>query len=140
MGGWKGVNPFDLLAPHLYQGQYMTNTLPMFYTKYYTDQMFPISDSQLEIDYELLNSIFKEPKKNFIEKSSNKIGCLAGKTKNFFSKKETKAGVLLGYWAADAFVALILILTGASLTAAAIATALLIIHTYATFSVIGEIL
>lgn len=118
----------------------MTNTIPTFYTKYYTDQMFPISDSQLQINYELLSSIFDEPKKNFIEKSSNKLGCFVGKTKNFFSKKETKAGVLLGYWAADAFVALVLILSGASVTAATIAAALLVIHTYATFSVIGEIL
>lgn len=79
-------------------------------------------------------------KKSFIKKASYNTGKATGKVKNFFSKKETKSATLLAYWAADTLVAIILILTSASLTAVTLASLLVLLHTYATFSVISEII
>lgn len=77
--------------------------------------------------------------RNFLQRTSHNLGKITGKTKNFFSKTETKVGVLVGYWAADALIALALIFASANMTAIAVSLLLLVIHTYATFSVIGEI-
>lgn len=79
-------------------------------------------------------------------RSDSIIGSLAyntgkgiGKAKNFFSKTETKTATLIAYWAADTLVAATLILTTTNPVALTAATALLILHTYATFSVVSEI-
>jgi hypothetical protein len=74
----------------------------------------------------------------------NKVFYFAGKSlgtvKNFFSKTETKVATLVAYWAADAFIALILLLTTTNTVAATVAVALLILHTYATFSIVNEVI
>lgn len=75
-----------------------------------------------------------------IKKISYGAGRVTGKAKNFFSKTETKTATLMGYWAADTLVALMLIMTTTSTTAIAFALAMMILHTYATFSVTAEIM
>jgi len=79
-------------------------------------------------------------KKSFIQKTSYTTGKATGKIKNFFSKTETKSATLLAYWGADTLVALFLILTSPSMLAVSLACMLLILHTYATFSVITQII
>lgn len=79
-------------------------------------------------------------KKPILSRVSYNAGKATGKVKNFFSKTETKSATLLAYWAADALVALVLIFTSPSMIAVTIASLLLVIHTYATFSVITEIM
>lgn len=78
--------------------------------------------------------------RNFISKISYKAGSLAADTKNFFSKTETKAATLVAYWAADSLVALMLMLTTTSSVAFVIACVMLILHTYATFSITSEVM
>lgn len=92
-----------------------------------------------------MNKYFPEifssaPKKNYISRASYKAGRATGKVKNFFSKTETKAATLLAYWAADSLVAILVILTTASTLAIVLASAMFALHTYATFSVISEIM
>lgn len=82
----------------------------------------------------------KVEKKSFIKRTSYATGKATGKAKNFFSKKETKSATLLAYWGADTLVAFFLILTSPSMVAISLASILLIMHTYATFSVIAEII
>jgi hypothetical protein len=88
------------------------------------------------------SSFVLEPveKKSLINKVSYSTGKFCGRTKNFFSKTETKAATLLAYWAADSLIALFLIVAGASTLAIALAAFMLILHTYATFSVVAEIM
>lgn len=83
---------------------------------------------------------FVDNNKTAIQKLSYKTGKSFGKAKNFFSKTETKAATLVAYWAADAFVTLVLILTSTNIVALTISIGLLVLHTYATFSVVNEIL
>lgn len=83
--------------------------------------------------------LYCSDEKNFFQRTSYNLGKITGKTKNFFSKTETKVGVLVGYWAADALIALALIFASANMIAVALSVFLLAVHTYATFSVIGEI-
>lgn len=78
--------------------------------------------------------------KNNLQKLSYKAGRSFGKAKNFFSKTETKAATLVAYWAADAFVTLVLILSSTNIVALTISIGLLVLHTYATFSVVNEII
>ncbi len=106
-----------------------------------------ISSLTLEEFENIFSSIFsQEPqisnsvKKNSIQKVSNATGRTVGHLKNFFSRTEIKAATLISYWAADAFVALIVILTSPSMIAIALSLFLFILHTYATFSVVGEII
>lgn len=114
----------------------MSNT-PVFNTY----QVFDIDVNKVYENANWLQTIFDDiNKKTLPEKLSYKLGQTTGSVKNFFSKKQTKAGVLLGYWAGDTFVTVALIIMGASAAAIAVATTLLIIHTYATFSVVNEIL
>ena len=116
--------------------------------------MYSITDSTLEsfsfdetLNQAMMNffpEIYKiefvsETKTN-LQKISYKTGQTFGKAKNFFSKTETKAATLVAYWAADAFVTLVLILTSTNPLALAISISLLVLHTYATFSIINEIL
>ena len=76
---------------------------------------------------------------SYAGKIAHMTGRGLGRAKNFFSKTETKAATLVAYWAADAFVATILLFTTTSLPVFAFTSALLVLHTYATFSVIGEL-
>lgn len=75
-----------------------------------------------------------------LAKISHMAGRGLGRAKNFFSKTETKVATLVAYWAADTFVAILLILMSASPAAIALALGLLVMHTYATFSVVSEII
>lgn len=75
-----------------------------------------------------------------LAKISHMTGRGLGKVKNFFSKTETKAATLVAYWAADALVALALIATSTNVAAISLALFMFILHTYATFSVLEEIL
>lgn len=75
-----------------------------------------------------------------LEKVAHVTGRGFGHTKKFFSKTETKVATLVAYWAADAFLALVLVLSSTNPIAISIALAMLILHTYATFSVVGEII
>lgn len=77
--------------------------------------------------------------KNIVNKISYNAGRITGKTKNFFSKTETKTATLIAYWAADSLVALLLMATTTSTVAFTIALVMLALHTYATFSVAAEI-
>lgn len=94
--------------------------------------------------YEMLQDIYPQlfedaqPKKKYYQKISHSTGRAVGKTKNFFSKKETKAATLLAYWAADSLVAVFLLLTTTSVVAFTVASGLVILHTYATFSAVAE--
>jgi len=94
--------------------------------------------------YDLVREIYPqlfqeaEPKKKYYQKISHSTGKAFGHTKNFFSKKETKSATLIAYWAADSLVAVFLIITTTSLIAFTVASGLLALHTYATFSVVGE--
>lgn len=94
--------------------------------------------------YEMLQDIYPQlfedaqPKKKYYQKISHSTGRAVGKTKNFFSKKETKSATLVAYWAADSVVAVFLLLTTTSLIAFTVASGLLVLHTYATFSVVNE--
>ena len=78
--------------------------------------------------------------KNFISKISYKAGSMTAGTKNFFSKTETKAATLVAYWAADSLVALTLMLTTTSSIAFAVAFVMVLLHTYATFSITSEVM
>lgn len=105
------------------------------------------SSLTLEEFENMFSSIFlQEPqisnsvKKNPLQKISNTTGRTVGHLKNFFSKTEIKAATLVSYWAADAFVALILILTSPSMIAVILSLFLFTLHTYATFSVVAEII
>ena len=95
--------------------------------------------------YEMLQDIYPQlfqeakPKKKYYQKLSHGTGKAVGHTKNFFSKKETKAATLVAYWAADSLVAVFLLLTTTSLIAFTVASGLLVLHTYATFSAVNEI-
>ena len=75
-----------------------------------------------------------------IKKISYKAGRASGKAKKFFSKKETKTATLMGYWAADTLVGVMLIMTTTSGVAIVAASTMIILHTYATFSVTAEIM
>jgi hypothetical protein len=75
-----------------------------------------------------------------IKKISYKAGRLTGKGKKFLSKKETKTATLMGYWAADTLVGIMLIMTTTSGIAVVVASTMIILHTYATFSVTAEIM
>jgi hypothetical protein len=77
--------------------------------------------------------------KNLINKISYKAGSLTAGTKNFFSKTETKTATLIAYWAADSLVGLMLMLTTTSSIALVVAFAMIILHTYATFSIVSEV-
>lgn len=77
--------------------------------------------------------------KSLINKISYKAGSLTAGTKNFFSKTETKTATLIAYWAADSLVGLMLMLTTTSSIALAVAFAMIILHTYATFSIVSEV-
>jgi hypothetical protein len=77
--------------------------------------------------------------KNLISKISYKAGSLTANTKNFFSKTETKTATLMAYWAADSLVGLMLMLTTTSSIAFVVAFAMIILHTYATFSIVSEV-
>jgi len=103
------------------------------YPSFYLDQQFN----------ELWFSMFPDQRterKNSVEKFAHITGRGLGKVKNFFSKTETKAATLVAYWAADALVALALIATSTNLAAISLALFMFILHTYATFSVVEEIL
>lgn len=99
----------------------------------FTQAMYNVFPEFFEVE-------FANQNKTHLQKLSYKTGRTFGKAKNFFSKTETKAATLVAYWAADAFVALVLILSSSNPIALAISIAMLILHTYATFSVINEIL
>lgn len=104
---------------------------------------FVFSDPVLEqMIRDSFPNLYPDPKQNvnLLIKASNIAGKSVGRVKHFFSKNETKAATLVAYWAADAFVALVLLLTSTSTVAITVALALLIVHTYATFSVVNEIL
>jgi hypothetical protein len=77
--------------------------------------------------------------KNLISKISYKAGSMTAGTKNFFSKTETKTATLMAYWAADSLVGLMLMLTTTSSIAFVVAFAMIILHTYATFSIVSEV-
>jgi hypothetical protein len=77
---------------------------------------------------------------NLIKKISYRAGSLTASTKNFFSKTETKTATLLAYWAADSLFALILMLTTTNPITFVVACAMLILHTYATFSITAEVM
>jgi len=79
-------------------------------------------------------------KKTYLSRISYKAGKTTGKLKNFFSRTETKSATLLAYWAADTLVATFLIFTSTSLIAVTIAAGLLVLHTYATFSIVAEVM
>jgi hypothetical protein len=115
--------------------------------------MFSVLNSTLDIDaiandpamVHFINKYFPEvyapkQKKSLVRKASYTTGKVCGKAKNFFSKTETKAATLLSYWAADTLVAVFLLLTTSNLLAISLALAMLSLHTYATFSVVTEIM
>ena len=92
---------------------------------------------------ELVNKYAPEisyEKKGYISRISYNAGRTTAKVKKFFSKTETKSATLIAYWAADTIVATFLILTSTSLVAVTIASGLLILHTYATFSIVAEVM
>lgn len=106
-------------------------------------ELFTFSDPALQaMICNCFPDLYPESKKNNnpLLKISSAAGKTAGKVKHFFSKNETKAATLVAYWAADAFVALVLLLTSTSVLAVTVAFALLVVHTYATFSVVNQIL
>lgn len=80
------------------------------------------------------------PKKNLSLRAANSTGKFCGSVKNFFSRTETKAGTLLAYWAADTIIAVFLLLTSTNPVAIILALGMLALHTYATFSVVTEIM
>ncbi len=104
------------------------------------DYLSKNSPQMYDMLYEMYPQLFEDvsSKKKYYQKISYNTGKLAGKTKNFFSKKETKSATLVAYWAADSVVAVFLLLTTTSLIAFTVASGLLVLHTYATFSVVNE--
>jgi len=98
------------------------------------------NQAMLNVFPEYFKIEFVNDNKTKLQKASYKAGQNFGKVKNFFTKTETKAATLVAYWAADAFVTLILILTSTNPVALTISVSLLVLHTYATFSIINEIL
>jgi len=104
------------------------------------DYLFKNSPQMYEMLQDIYPQLFEEtaPKKKYYQRISHGTGRAVGKTKNFFSKKETKAATLLAYWAADSLVAVFLLVTTTSLLAFTVASGLLVLHTYATFSAVTE--
>jgi hypothetical protein len=98
------------------------------------------NQAMLNVFPEYFKIEFVQDNKTNVQKISYKAGQTFGRAKNFFTKTETKAATLVAYWAADAFVALVLILTSTNPLALAISISLLVLHTYATFSIINQIL
>lgn len=86
----------------------------------------------------IYNNVYEN--KSFSLRSANALGRTLGSVKNFFSKTETKAATLLSYWAADTLIALFLILTSTNTLALTLALSMLALHTYATFSVVNQIM
>lgn len=80
------------------------------------------------------------PKKSITSRIANNTGKFCGSVKNFFARTETKAGTLLAYWAADTIIAAFLLLTSTNPVAITLAVGMLALHTYATFSVVAEIM
>lgn len=117
--------------------------MSIYYPNASIDEIF-IQAQSLRRDIEALmiqNIIdLDQPKRSILSKTAFTAGRTTGKIKNFFGKTETKAATLVAYWAADAFVASIVLFTTTSLPIFAFTSALLLLHTYATFSVIGEII
>lgn len=102
-----------------------------------------IAEDPMMIDF--INKYFPEvykPKNNkpFTSRTAFAAGKVCGSFKNFFSKTETKAATLLAYWAADTIVAAFLLLTTTNLFAITLAASMLALHTYATFSVVTELM
>lgn len=104
------------------------------------DTMF---NDPLVMDF--MNKYFPEiyttaPRKSYVHRAAYTAGRTTGKVKNFFSKTETKAATLLAYWAADSLVAVLVILTTTSTVAFVLASSMLALHTYATFSILSEVM
>lgn len=102
-----------------------------------------IAEDPMMIDF--INKYFPEVyqpknKKPVISRTAFATGKICGSVKNFFSKTETKAATLLAYWAADTIIAAFLLLTTTNLFAIALAASMLALHTYATFSVVTELM
>lgn len=66
----------------------------------------------------------------------HKIGRLVGKTKRFFSKRETKTAAILSYWTLETVVCAFAVLAISSKIIVAATIALYIYGTYALFSAI----
>jgi len=115
----------------------MLSTFSLDYSLEYLSKNSP---QMYNLVREVYPQFFQEPqpKKKYYQKISHTTGKALGHTKSFFSKKETKATTLVAYWAADSIIAVFLLLTTTSLVAFTVASALLTLHTYATFSVVGE--
>lgn len=116
----------------------------MFFTPTHSLDVNTIVDDPLMVDFinkyfpQIYNDVYK--KKSFSLRAANSLGRSLGSAKTFFSKTETKAATLLSYWAADTLIALFLIITSTSTLALTLALSMLALHTYATFSVVTEIM
>lgn len=68
--------------------------------------------------------------------ASYKIGKLAGRTKKFFQRTENKVTAITTYWALETVIFALFIFGGATIMTLAIAIALYLYGTYATFSAV----
>jgi hypothetical protein len=115
----------------------MLSTMSLDYSLEYLSKNSPQMYDMLQ---EIYPQLFEDskPRKKYYQKASYVTGKSFGKAKNFFSKKETKSATLVAYWAADSIVAVFLLLTTTSIIAFTVASGLLVLHTYATFSAVNE--
>lgn len=69
---------------------------------------------------------------------SHKIGRMAGRTKNFFSKKETKVATLTAYWFVETFFYFLMMLAMNPVIFITVLLPMWIYGTYSLFSVINN--
>jgi hypothetical protein len=116
----------------------------MFFTPTHSLDINTIAEDPVMVDFinkyfpQIYNNVYEN--KSFSLRTAKTFGRTLGSVKSFFSKTETKAATLLSYWAADTLIALFLILTSTNTLALTLALSMLALHTYATFSVVNQIM